>query len=270
MPDLFRLLILAAALLFLFPAAGRAEPGPQAREELRDILERTEFQNRFGGEGVNVDLPDVDMEQAQSILDKIKRAVEMFGDLFDKMRDWIGNDRPREGNGLFSGNTGVFSASFATWMAWILVGVIVLLVAILVIRMIRDARREPARAPTASPVGMENAASTENALDYSAEEWSEFGAQWAKKGDLRLALRAIYLGTLVALHRNRVIVYDRNKTNWEYVGEFKRSAAARAIFSELTRVFDFKWYGMEPVANEEYATYQSNAKRLAGEFRETA
>lgn len=270
MPDLYRLLILAAALLCLFPAGARAEPGAQAREELRDILERSEFQNRFDGDGLDMELPDIDLEQAQSILDKIRRAMEKFGDLIDRVGGWLVPDRAREGSGLFSGNTGAFSASFATGMAWILVAVIVVLVAILIIRMIRDARREPARAVTAGPAGMEDAASTENALDYSAEEWSEFGAQWAKKGDLRLALRAVYLGTLVALHRHRVIVYDRNKTNWEYVGEFKRSAAARAIFSELTRVFDFKWYGMEPVENEEYATYQSNAKRLAGEFRETA
>lgn len=77
-------------------------------------------------------------------------------------------------------------------------------------------------------------------------------AELAERGDLRAALRALYLATLVALDRRRWIAFDPHLTNWQYLRQMPRGET-RSAFRELTRLFDYKWYGEEDTTLDDYA-----------------
>ena len=83
----------------------------------------------------------------------------------------------------------------------------------------------------------------------------------AREGRYREALRALYLATLVALDRRRLIAFDPALTNWQYIRQMPRGDA-RQLFSRFTRLFDYKWYGDEPTTAEDYEGCRSLASRI--------
>lgn len=87
----------------------------------------------------------------------------------------------------------------------------------------------------------------------------------AARGALREALRALYLATLVALDRRRLITFDPHRTNWQYLRAMPRSEARR-LFAEFTRIFDHKWYGAEPTALADYEACRALAARIVAEM----
>lgn len=89
-------------------------------------------------------------------------------------------------------------------------------------------------------------------------------ARLADLGDLREALRALYLATLVALDRRRLIAFDPHLTNWQYLRQMPRGEA-RESFSQLTRLFDHKWYGRQDTTRADYERCRSLASAIVGE-----
>ncbi len=76
-----------------------------------------------------------------------------------------------------------------------------------------------------------------------------------RQGDLAAALRRLYLATLVALDRRRLIVFDPALTNWQYLRQLPPGGGPgepRALFARLCRLFDHKWYGREPATEADY------------------
>jgi len=62
-------------------------------------------------------------------------------------------------------------------------------------------------------------------------------------GNLRLAVRLGYLQLLKALSDNGLIAWQADKTNHAYLAELPPAGALRADFREITRQFEFVWYG---------------------------
>jgi len=69
--------------------------------------------------------------------------------------------------------------------------------------------------------------------------------------DYRLATRIYYLHTLNILDKNNVIQYREDKTNWYYVQKLFGSPL-HDDFKELTRSFDYIWYGEYQVDAEQF------------------
>ncbi len=99
----------------------------------------------------------------------------------------------------------------------------------------------------------------EDALKRTPEQWKELARQYFDKSDFTQALRALYLGLLVVLHRKRLISYDTSRTNWEYVWELGTAKPEHEPFAELTRAFDYKWYGRESCTRGDYLALESRA-----------
>ncbi len=94
----------------------------------------------------------------------------------------------------------------------------------------------------------------------------EQAAAYAAGGDFPAALRALYLASLVALDRGRLIEYEPSKTNWQYIralppGELRQSFAA------FTRIFDRTWYGHAPATADDYAQCRALAERISSAER---
>lgn len=77
--------------------------------------------------------------------------------------------------------------------------------------------------------------------------------------DYRLATRIYYLHTLHILDKNNVVSYREDKTNWYYVQKLF-GTPLHDHFKELTRSFDYIWYG-------EYQINASQFEALATQFK---
>ena len=67
-----------------------------------------------------------------------------------------------------------------------------------------------------------------------------------KNGNYRLAIRHLYLQTLLRLSEKRFIQVNSNKTNYEYVREVRNQKFA-GDFASLTLKYEYVWYGEYPV-----------------------
>jgi hypothetical protein len=101
-----------------------------------------------------------------------------------------------------------------------------------------------------------------SALSRPPETWAGIADELAAKGDFREAIRHLYLALLSRLHRDGVIDYDPTLSNWEYLFAFKGASALKAGFKELTRRFDFAWYGNEGVDSSAWSIFRRTAEPL--------
>ncbi len=149
----------------------------------------------------------------------------------------------------------------ALYVVLALAGVFLL---VLLIRWIieRPVREEPGQSTMARAEVLEQASATENALDHTVDEWELFAQQWLGRGDIRQAIRALYLATLVHLHRERRIDYNRALTNWIYVRQFRGEGDQKGVFQSLTRTFDEVWYGERAMGEELYRVFEQGVRTL--------
>lgn len=80
-----------------------------------------------------------------------------------------------------------------------------------------------------------------------SQEWLALAREQLARGEWRLALRALYLGSLAGLGARGLVSLARAKTNLDYERELARRAAGRADVVELFRSrrlsFECVWYG---------------------------
>jgi hypothetical protein len=102
--------------------------------------------------------------------------------------------------------------------------------------------------------------------DLSTNRWLSLAAELADKGELRLAMRALYLATLAHLADHEMITIQSYKSNREYERELKRRAHEHreliSIFSNSLDVFEQAWYGMYQIARSEFNNFSLNQKRI--------
>jgi hypothetical protein len=101
-----------------------------------------------------------------------------------------------------------------------------------------------------------------NALSRPSEGWAHLADQLAARGEYREAVRCLYLALLSRLHRDGAILYDVTLSNWDYLRGFRGRAEWKPPFRELTRRFDFAWYGNTPVGAEGYREFRDLTQPL--------
>jgi hypothetical protein len=152
----------------------------------------------------------------------------------------------------------------ATILVYVILGLLILFLLVLLVRwlMERPVKGDVAQAAVAGAAPPLEASATENALDHSVDEWELFAQQWLQRGEVRQAIRALYLATLVHLHRERRIDYNRAFTNWVYVRHFRGEADQKGVLRTLTQKFDEVWYGEKPVAEPSYREFEQGVRAL--------
>ncbi|HLK99335.1 MAG TPA: DUF4129 domain-containing protein [Myxococcaceae bacterium] len=96
-----------------------------------------------------------------------------------------------------------------------------------------------------------------SALSRPPEGWAHLADELAAKGEYREAVRSLYLALLSRLHREGAILYDSTLSNWDYLRTFKGRREWLPPFRELTRRFDFAWYGNLPVGADGYRDFRA-------------
>jgi hypothetical protein len=99
------------------------------------------------------------------------------------------------------------------------------------------------------------------------EEWQSLARDFLLRGELRLALRALFLATLAGLSRQELISIAKFKSNLDYQKELTRRARSRIelqhLFSENISVFERSWYGMHEVNSQMLNKFGENQNRIS-------
>ena len=102
--------------------------------------------------------------------------------------------------------------------------------------------------------------------DLPAKRWLSLAQDLTAKGELRLAMRSLYLATLAHLAENDMITIEIYKSNREYEKELRRRAHERkellSVFTESLHLFEGVWYGMHRIALTELNYFAANQKRM--------
>ena len=89
------------------------------------------------------------------------------------------------------------------------------------------------------------------------------------KGDLRLALRATYLGLLAYLGGRHLIAIAKFKSNLDYSRELERRhhelATVLSLFRDNVRSFELAWYGWHEVEPRDFDQFKKNVEAIRRE-----
>jgi hypothetical protein len=107
---------------------------------------------------------------------------------------------------------------------------------------------------------------TTTAADLPEDGWIALAKELLDKGELRLALRAVFLASLAFLGRAGFIYIALFKSNRDYMRELERRAHAHPglldIFSRNSSVYEAVWYGNDEPCREMIDYLLINQKKL--------
>jgi len=104
-----------------------------------------------------------------------------------------------------------------------------------------------------------------------ADGWADLARELLGRGELRLALRAMYLGCLAQLAGRELIFLARHKSDRDYQLELARRGGRRAAltdaFAANVRMFQDAWYGLHAVSEAVLERFRLNAERMRDDAR---
>jgi len=285
-----RFLRLFAAILILFPIAPTSSYAisvDRSEEELRSMPLASATPNgaRLPAGEVNQQLDRV--LTAPEYAWRNPSKVEAPPGWLEQFRDWL-----RDLFGSFGRALGRLGRSISRWLAslfphvsgiptggtdgmstvaqvlsWVtIVGAVTVLTLILV-KIISRRRRTvaPPAVPTAAPTpDLESEDTTADQLPD--DEWLRIARQKVDEGDLRQALRALFLAALALLGAQGLVLIRKSKSNFDYERELRRKLNAAPgldeIFSADRKLFERCWYGAHPVSIAEFEQSDTLYQRL--------
>jgi hypothetical protein len=181
-----------------------------------------------------------------------ERDTGWLGDLFERFAQWL-KSLALQAEDEKEDESELPSIGLPALSPWILMVIAVLALALIALyagtRTRASARASPANAERAQLLAAEPLTLIDDAAAHAA------------RGDMRAALRALYLATLASLDRGRLIEFEPSKTNWQYIRAMPRGEA-RKLFADFTVIFDRKWYGHEPANADDYAACRRLAEQI--------
>jgi hypothetical protein len=246
-----------------------AIPAAELDAGLRRVLARPEFAWRLPREAVDESAePRTWLGRMLAAVGRgMKAAVRWLGRLADRIAKAFGRWLRRGANEA-SGSGGGGLGEELRVFGWILLGGIAAVVAAQAVRLWRARRRKPAQAKTPTVAADAPDLDDESLLatQLPEDDWLALAARMREAGDLRKALRAVFLATLACLARLEWIAVSRAKSNLEYRREVDRRArAATPAFDEDVRLFERSWYGPHPATPEAVETLGRNLEAIRGD-----
>jgi hypothetical protein len=221
-----------------------------ARERARDILSRSEF--------VVIAEPEKQAAREEEVVMEApgwwQRFLKWLGELLEK---WFRKSDPTPATRRPFGGLG--GEGLANLLVVLIAGTVLGVLAVVLLRALRQDRQadgsEGLEVSTLHAAAL--ATHSANALSRPPESWAGLADELAARGEYREAVRNLYLALLSRLHHEGVIHYDTTLSNWDYLRQFKHRREWLPSFRELTRRFDFAWYGNLPVGAEGYRDFRA-------------
>ena len=226
--------------------ADAAADAKAARDDAAQILARPEFQQRD-------EKPEA--KEAEETDDGAFASVkEWLARLLKRFFEWLLDRDDREGLKAPSLAGGEMAGANVVMLV-----VLVLLVALFVFILVQLVAKQPAPPELGDGLGASEAALSADpmsALSKRPETWAGLADELAARGEYREAIRHLYLALLSTLHRGGVIDYEPTRSNWDYLATSKGGSAQKSAFRELTRRFDFAWYGNLETSDGAFRTFR--------------
>ncbi|MBU4461094.1 MAG: DUF4129 domain-containing protein [Verrucomicrobia bacterium] len=251
------------------PPSPTAIPAAELDAGLRRVLARPEFAWRLPREAVGEDEePRTWLGRTLAAIGRgMEAAIRWLGRMVDRIGKAIGRWLRRGGNEETGSGGGGLGEELRVF-GWILLGGIAAVVAVQAVRLWRARRRKPAaaKAPAVAADAPDLDDESLLATHLPEDDWLALAARMRETGDLRKALRAVFLATLACLARLEWIAVSRAKSNLEYRREVDRRArAATPAFDEDVRLFERSWYGPHPATPEAVETLGRNLEAIRGD-----
>jgi hypothetical protein len=202
------------------------------------------------------------------MLDRIGDAIKSAWDAFS---NFLRNLWPRGLSFSPSAGGGWRLKSLRLWLALVAALTLAVGVTLFWLRRRRDA---PQISIPVAAVPLPDLHDAAVASERSEEEWFALANRLEGEGNLRLALRAAYLGLLAGLAQRAWLTIRRDRTNREYLDEFtrrwrRRPQAAVEVRAEVPeqlrgslRQFDRVWYGSHALTPASVAAYRQDQREL--------
>ena len=87
----------------------------------------------------------------------------------------------------------------------------------------------------------------------------------ARLGEFRTAVRKLYVALLYQFSERGLIELRPNATNRDYLSMLPGSSVLVSPMRYLTDRFDYYWYGMSPISEQEYASYLARYEEASGQ-----
>jgi len=202
-------------------------------------------------------------EAADAMSREFRRAAHWVRNIVEWLRDKL-RDKPSPDD---STRGDLRSSQRLRWLLYGLIALLAVAAAILLVRALRAKRiAKPAMqtAPAATP---ENLTDDRVEADKIPEDrWLALAHELMAGGDLRMAVRALYLASLSYLARQSLVTVQSAKTNRQYEIELRRRTRDKIdvarLFSENASVFERTWYGDHPPSMQLIESVQENLQRM--------
>jgi hypothetical protein len=250
------------------PAGSASVPAPELNQSIERTLSQPEFAWRMPRDKVESLekgwLRQFMEDTVQAVKNAIEATVEFLARAYRKIRQfldrWIKPGKETADSGPVDWQSGV------QLLVFLLLAIVASVLAVLLIRAWRQRLKRPvvlAEAVAAAPdITDENT----TADQLPEDDWLKLARELAGRGELRLAVRAMYLASLAHLGRRELVVIARFKSNRDYELELRRRARAwpdlQSAFAENVGSFDRAWYGMHEVSADALQRFEGNVQRI--------
>jgi hypothetical protein len=270
--DLFvRMKRLAPAILLLVCFSGPCFAGGQTTKNdglphglnraIDQVLQGPEYNWRIPPDDLGEEKKDwfVDtVDRTLAVFRKIWKAIsDLWSDALGWLRRMLSSGQPATEKVTTGKPNGVRPVFY-------LIGLGIVAVALVLLWKFRP-RKTPEAIVSAATGAVDLTKEGVLASDLPEDEWLAMAERYAASGDLRLALRALYLGTLALLNRRGLVTIHACKSNRDYEGELHRRSRDNGltqIFHLNLRSFERSWYGFHEVTGEQLQLFRDNLGRM--------
>ncbi len=199
------------------------------------------------------------------LIEMLGKGLKKIGNWITKFIEWLEGMLPKPNK-----KTETSNGNWITPVRIVLIILLILLLAILAYVFVRIwQRRRTGPVETVRAVAAPTPDLTDESVkadDLSTNRWLTLAGELAEKGELRLAMRSLYLATLAHLADHEMITIEVYKSNREYERELKRRAhedkELLSVFSTSLNFFERVWYGMYRIARTDFDVFAANHQRI--------
>jgi hypothetical protein len=203
-------------------------------------------------------------DTVEAVKNAVKAVFEFAQKVYRKVKQfldrWIKPGKDSENSGSMDWQSGV------QLLVFVLLAIVACVLAVLLVRAWRQHSKRPVVLAQAVAAAPDLTDENTTADQLPEDDWLKLARELAGRGELRLAVRAMYLASLAHLGRRELVIIARFKSNRDYELELRRRARAwpdlQGAFAENVGSFDRAWYGMHEVNADSLQRFESNVQRI--------
>ncbi len=256
----------------LAPCAVAQSPAPESVEAARlnqaieEVLTRREYAWRMPRELIPKDERSVLGDFFAGMIKTAIAWMQPVKRLIKQVIEWIDNYMRSRRPAEMDEHTGRAWLRSLRWLFIALTAATAAALCFLIWNRWKRGERRPQAVPEAMPAEPDLHAEDLTADLLPEDGWMQLAREMRERGQLRLALRALFLAGLAHLGSRNLLVLAKHKSNRDYDRDLRRRARTQgelaAIFGENKDAFERAWYGRHEVRDETLSRFSENLEKI--------